>query len=460
MSVPEAKKKVGKNLTEGPVLKTLVSFAIPIILASVVQQLYSVVDMAIMGKFVGSIGSSGISNGGEVNDLMLPFSTALAMGGQVLIAQLFGMQDMTRFKKSIGTLLTVSFGLSLIFMIFPLFFSGPILRIMNCPEEAFGQAQTYMVVSAFGIPVVFGYNAVCGVLRGMGEAKKPLTFVTISSIVHIILALIFVALFHLEAAGVAIATALSQLLSFLLAFRYLYINRDQFGFELNLAFFKIDRELLLAMMKVGIPQLLRTIVINGTLAYVKASVNTYGLVASATYGVGNKVEKFMNVFQQGVDGACGAMMAQNLGARKSDRAAKTMWTTLAITMCMGVCVSVLFRTIPRQLFGFFSTDAAVIEYGVVFLQIMSFGCLVTAFAGAFKSIGVGVGSPTLIFLLGILDPACRLIVIYVCLNVFHLGADSYFWGAALCQLVPGLTAMAYFLSGKWKTRRLLVDQKK
>ena len=155
--------------------------------------------------------------------------------------------------------------------------------------------------------------------------------------------------------------------------------------------------------------------------------------------------------------AAGAMIGQNLGAKKPERVGKTLWYTLASNMVVACVVIFIFLTFPKQLFAAFTTDVEVIEFGVTFLRIMSVGMIVVAFAGCFKSIATGVGDAFLCFLLGVLDGVCRILVCLLFFYVFDQGVQSYFWGAAFCMLLPGLISFFYFITGIWKKRKLLVE---
>lgn len=450
-------KRVGRDLTQGPILPLLLTFAFPMILTNLVQQLYSTVDLMVIGQFVGEVGTVGVSTGGELVDFMTPFATAFAMGGQIYIAQLAGAKEEQRLKEAVGTLLTLLLGISAVVMAAGLCFPGAILEMLNCPEEAWQQAMSYMMITALGMPFVFGYNAVASVLRGMGESKRPLLFVSIAAAINVVTDILFVAVFRMEAAGTAIATVLSQAGSFFAAFYFLYRNRKTFDFELKPAFFRIHAAPLRLILKMGVPQLIRSFAVHGSMMWVKANINGYGLVASSTYSIGNKIEKFMNVFVQGVDGAAGAMIGQNLGARKPERVKKTLLSTLACNMTVAVAVIFVFLAFPRELFRLFTQEQEVMDFGVIFLRIMSVGMVIVAFSGCFKSIATGAGAAGLCLLLGILDGVCRILVCQLFFYVFHQGVQSYFWGAAFCMLVPGILSFCYFLSGKWKTKKLLSE---
>lgn len=451
----EKKNRVGRDLTVGPIMPMLLSFAAPMVLATVIQQIYGMVDLAIIGKFVGSIGTVGVSTGGELSDVMTPIASSFSMAGQIYIAQLVGAKETDRTKSAIGTLLTMMSVVALIFTTAAVVFYRQILEALNCPEEAFSAAASYMLITAAGMPFIFGYNAICAILRSMGESKRPLMFVLVAATVNIFLDLLLVVVIPLEAAGTAIATVASQIGAFAAAFSYLYKRREQFGIRLERSYFRVNSHDFFVIIKLGIPQMIRTMSVQGSMLWVKANINAYGLIVSSTYSVGNKIEKFINIFIQGVDGAGGAMIGQNLGAKKTDRVYGIMKNMFIISLLVGAAGSVLFLTCPTFLYSLFTSDQAVVEYGRVFLRIMALGCIVVGFSGAAKSISTGAGAAGLSLIIGVLDGVTRIAVCLIAFHIFRQGQESYFWGAALCQLIPGIVAFTYFISGKWKTKKLL-----
>lgn len=453
----ETKKRVGKNLTEGPVFKLLIVFAIPMILASLLQQLYSAVDLMIIGKYVGSVGTVAVSTGGELSDFMTYVAMAVSMGAQVYIAQLAGAGDEKNLKSAVGTMFTLLFGFSIVVAIIMLLFHNTLLGWLNCPEEAWDEAARYMMITAIGLPFIFGYNGIASTLRGMGESARPMIFIAVAAFVNIFADYLLVAIIPLESAGTAIATVLSQIGAFAAAFHYLYKNKETFEFELKLSYFRVDKNAFRRIMRMAIPQFIRTMSVQGSMLWVKSNVNVYGLVASSTYSIGNKIEKFMNVFVQGVDGAAGAMIGQNIGARKQKRVSKVIWYTLACNVVVAAVVVTIFLGFPSQLYSLFTSDTEVIEFGHVFLRILSVGMFIVAFASCFKSMSTGAGAALLSLIIGVMDGVSRIIVCLVAERVFNQGIQSYFWGAAFCMVIPGLISFAYFLSGKWKTKKLLSE---
>lgn len=239
----------------------------------------------------------------------------------------------------------------------------------------------------------------------------------------------------------------------------MYKNREQFDFELKLSYFKLRWKPLRIMLMLGIPQFVRVICVRFSMLWVNSNINSFGLVVSATNSIGNKLNKFLEVFVQGVDQASGAMIGQNLGARKLDRAKKTVWITLRCTLVIAAVLIACVNLFPTQLFRIFTTDQEVIQYGITYLRILSVAILMGALIGPFNSMISGSGFPTLSLVIGLLDGVvCRIGLSYIYANVLGLGANGYFWANATCRILPCLVSITYYASGKWKTRKLLSER--
>ncbi len=452
------KRKVGRDLTTGSVAKGLMIFALPIILTNVIQQLYSMVDLAVIGQYVGSIGSVGVSTGGEIADLVTPIAQAFSTAGQIYIAQLIGAKMKDQVKESIGTLITLTLIISLILSAVCIGLCTPILNLLNCPEEAMQQARMYMIITSVGFPFIFEYNAIVGVLRGLGESKRPLYFIIVAAVINIFMDILLVAVIPLEAAGTAIATVLSQVGSCAASFWYLTKNKDQFDFEFRRSYFKINGKICMIFLKLGLPQIARSMMVRFSMLWVNSNVNSYGLTVSATNSIGNKIQKFLEVFIQGVDTAAAAMVGQNLGAKKVDRASKTIWTTLVLSLVFAGISCAISLLIPEHVFRLMTTDEAVIALGRTYLRIICFHYLFSAITASFQAMVTGCGFVSLGFLIGILDGVvCRIGISLFFFYVLNAGYESYWWGTAFARVLPGLLCFAYFMSGKWKTRKLLTE---
>lgn len=416
------------------------------------------VDLVIVGQFVGNTGSVDVNTGGEMADLVAPIAMGFSTAGQIYIAQLYGAGDQARIKKTIGSLLTFVLLVAFALIGVALCFKGAILDLLNCPQEALGEATSYMVITAFGYPFIFGYNAVCGALRGMGESKKPLYFICIAAIINVVLDLVFVAVFKMSAAGSAIATVMSQFGSFAAAFYFLWANKEKFDFDLKLSYFKMDRHITYVLFKLGIPQVCRSMLVRVGMIWVNASANDFGLIVSTTNGIGNKLQKFLEVLVQGIDTASASMIGQNLGAKNTKRAGKITLYTCACALCCAAFSAVLCIFFPHQIFGIFTQDETVIDLGATFLRIFVIHFFASAVTGSFQAMVTGCGFVSLGFVLGTLDGViCKIGFSVLFMYVFNMGYEGLWWGVACSRIIPGMICIGYYLSGKWKTRKLLTD---
>ena len=459
------KKSVGRDLTEGPILSSLMLFAMPIVVTNLIQQLYSMVDLMIIGQFVGNIGTVGVNTGGEIADFLTPVATAFASAGQIYIAQLAGAKRYDDQKKATGTFITLMMAASLVLMVLTLVLTKPILRLLNCPQEAWGEAVNYMVITAIGLPFIYGYNAVCGVLRGMGESKRPLLFIIIAAVVNIFLDILLVAVIPLSAAGTAIATVISQLASFVASFLYMYKHKEDFDFELKLSYFRCDAHHMKVLLQLGLPQAVRSILVRVSMLWVNANINACGAIASGTNGIGNKLQKFLEIFSASMSQASAAMVGQNLGAKKQDRAKKAVVCTLLSSLAFAAVLSAIIWIFPKQTFGIFTADEEVKALGVYYIQMLVVHIMVSAVTSSYQSMVIGAGNATLNFIIGILDGVvCKIGLSVLFVNViFKVTAESdwfmttmvYFWGTGLSRVLPAVVCMIYFYSGTWKKKSLV-----
>ncbi len=453
------KKNVGIDLTEGSILKALIIFAVPIVITNLIQQLYSLVDLMVIGKYVGNIGSIGVNTGGEVADLIMPVASGLAAGGQIYISQLTGAQQYEDIKKAISTMLTFMLGCAAVLMLLSIFFCDPVLNWLNCPTEALVQARSYMIICALGFPFVFGYNAICSILRSMGESKRPLIFIVIAAIINVFFDVLLVAVFNLHAMGTAVATVLSQIASCVAAFIYLEKKKETFGFELKISSLKIEKEPLIVILKLGVPQICRSLLVRSGILYVNKNANGYGQIVSTTNGIGNKIQKLLDVFVSGVDTAAATMIGQNLGAQKVTRAGKTVMYTLVCSLACAAGASALCLLAPRFVFGLFTADEAVIEMGTIYLKFLCIHFFSSAVTGSFQAMVTGSGFVTLGFAIGILDGVvCKIGLSYIFETVMKMGYIGLFLGVATSRIIPSFINIGYYFSGKWKTRKLLTKK--
>ena len=455
------KKRVGTDLTQGNILKQLLTFVLPLLLANVVQQLYNTVDMVVIGQFVGSAGSTGVSNGGEIATLITFIATAFGSAGQIYVAQLTGARDHRAVSEALVTSLAFSTALSLGLTVLCMALCDPILRALNCPAEAFSQAHDYMMIVSLGLPFIFGYNMVCGILRGMGESRRPLLFITISAVSNIVMDLLLVIVIPLQAAGTAIATVIAQIAAFAASFVFLYRRRAAFDIRFDRSSLRIHPHHLKVLLRLGIPLAAQSALIHFTQIICTSHINAYGIVASNTNAIGKRLGKLINIFTSSINQGSGAMVGQNIGARKLDRVKQVVRTSI---LCAGVCsvaAILVGLLLPRQAFSLFIKPddpnyAAILDLGVVYLRIVCLVFVMTPFQGAYQAVVTGSGNARLAMWAGLLDGVIlRLGISFLLAYSLNLGVTGFFYGDALAHLGPLSIGLMYYYSGRWKTFRLL-----
>lgn len=454
-----ATKTFINDLTQGSVAKKLLYFAFPFMLSNLLQTVYNLVDMAVVGHYMGSSGLSAVSTGGRLVELLTLICTGFCTGGQILLSQQVGAKKHEEMQKTIGTLFSFTMLSAIVLGLLSIISHKYLLRILNTPDSAFQAAAEYMVICNSGCIFIFGYNALCSVLRGMGDSKRPLAFVAVASVINLILDLIFVAVFHWGAAGAAIATVFSQAVSFLSALIYLILKRDAFGFSFSRKTLKIHGPTLKVLAKLGIPLSFQMAAISISMLFVNSFVNAYGEAASAVYGAGLKLQNIPSIITQGMSTANASMVGQNMAAGRPDRVKKSVHTCFLLSLCVyGVFITACLL-FPRTLFTLFTTDEAVLELAPMYLRIACIGFAASIFNSSFNSVINGIGFTSLSMAIGLLDSVVARISLSLLFGIIlDFGLKGFFLGHSMAVWVTALLALGYYISGKWEHHKLAVQK--
>ncbi len=445
-----------KNLAKGNVAKQLIFFAIPFIISNLIQTLYSVADMVIVGQFNGTYSMSGVNIGGQVTMLLLNVAIGISTGGTIMIAQSVGAEKTKQLQKIIGTLLTSLMVAALIMTLLMLVLKDPILKLIHTPEESFAEASTYLVVTALGTVFIFGYNALSAIMRGMGDSKSPLIFVTIACFTNIVLDLLLVGGLHMGAFGAAIATVFSQALSMLLCI--LYLRKRKFVFDFNMRSFRVDKVQLKGILKLGIPLTIQNLITNLSFLFMTTLVNYIGVTASAAVGAVGKYNGFAILPALAMNAAISAMVAQNIGAERKDRAIKTMLTGMGIAYLISVTIFILTRLFPEEILTMFSADPELIRVGVPYLFAFSFDYLLVPAAFCLVGFFIGTGHTTFSLINNILSSiVIRIPVAYLLSNVFGLGLLGVGLAVPFATACTIILSLWFFFSGKWKKKTVRIE---
>ncbi|MBR2624801.1 MAG: MATE family efflux transporter [Lentisphaeria bacterium] len=449
--------KIVKDLNQGSVTKTMVLFALPLLFSGLIQMLYNTADMIIVGHFVGRDGLGAVSVGGDVLHFLAFAAMGFANAGQVIISQFLGAGMRDKAGKVIGTLFTFLLSTAVVLGALTFIFREPVLRWVNAPAEAWDYAVSYVAVCMSGMVFIYGYNIVSAVLRGMGDSRHPFIFVAIAAVLNIILDLLFVVVFKWAIFGVALATVLSQGISFILSIIFLYRHRVDFGFDFKLESFKIDREALAPLLKLGFPMLLQSAAISFSMLYVNRYINSYGVVAAAMNGIGNKVGMIVNIINFSFAAAASPMIGQAIGAEYYSRVPRIIRVSVAINTLISLIMAVVLIIAPRMVFGIFTSDKDVLDMAMTYIPVMMLLLAGSALRPPLSSLINGVGNFKLNFVVGILDGVVIRIGLSMLLGLAcGMGIYGFWYGHAIAGFTPFVIGEIYYLSGRWRTRKYIV----
>ena len=451
-------KSISKNFTSGSIPKQLLIFMLPFMASNALQVLYSTIDMIIVGEYVGTPGLSAVSQSSQILNFATMVCFGFSNGGQVLISQALGAGKRKEMSQIIGTLFSLisifAIALSVVFLTA----RGWILDIMNIPAESYAFAEDYLIICGAGLFFTAGYNMVSAVLRGMGDSKRPFLFICIASGVNLVLDILFTGILKWEVAGAAWATIIGQAVSFLFSLWYLFRHKEEFGFDFSLESFKISKHYTKMILSLGTPMAIQSGCINLSMLYVSSMVNDVGVVASATFGVGIRIDDIINKISQGIQFAALPMISQNIAAGEPKRAVKVVHWAWVYSAIMTVVSMIAYVVFGKQLFMLFSDDPAVHEMSGTFVKaiLWMFPALaVMRGTGAFIQ---GIGNAKFSMVLALLDGVIlRIGLSWLFGIVLNWGFYGFVLGYALAPYGNAIPGMIYFLSGKWKKRRVLAE---
>lgn len=441
-----------KDYTSGPIGRQLIAFAWPFMLSNLLQTAYNLVDMAVVGQFVGAAGLSAVSVGADI----LHFYVFIAMGfcnaGQVLISQYVGLRDRESVSKMVGVMFTFILGLSVVVAAAGLVGTNFWMDILNVPAEAVRYAREYMICCTIGMPFMFGYVMVAAMLRGMGESKRPMIFIAVASVINVVLDIVLVGL-GMGPLGAALATVIAQGVSFVASVVYLWRRRNDLGFDFQLRHLIPDRRNLVLLLKLGVPMMIQSCAISLSAMFVTSHINAYGVVVSAVTGVGAKLSSVANVVALALSQAGATIVGQNFAARQFDRVKRLVYTAAGVALAFSAVLSVVMIAAPEAVFSVFSRDPDVLAMSHAYVLIAVLNFISCATRTPSTALCNGMGFPLMNFILGIFDGVVMRIGLCVLLGeVFGMGIQGFWLGGALAGYAFFLVMAPYFFSGRWKNR--------
>ena len=386
-------------MTSGPIVRQLVAFALPLMLGNVFQMLYNTVDSIIVGNFVSKQALAAIGSTTMIVNMLVFFFNGFSTGAVVTIGQFYGAQKMEKLHKAVETTIAATFLLSLLFTIGGVLSVKPLLRMMSTPEDVFEDATVYLRIYIGGISGLLIYNIGSGILRAVGDSTRPLYFLILTSLVNIVLDLLFVVVLGTGIAGAAIATILSQFLSAVLIL--LMLTRTKDIYRLDWKELQMDGQILGKIFAIGMPAGIQSVLTAFSNIFVQSYINSFGSDCMAGWSSYNKLDQFIMLPMQSMAIASTTFVSQNVGADNDQRADRGTVASLMLTCGItGVIIALLVGFAPESV-RLFSPDTAVIAYGVLFIRtnvvFLIFNCVNHVLAGALRGRGDSRG-PMIIML--------------------------------------------------------------
>lgn len=420
-------KKYEIDMCNGPILKKMLLFAVPLMFSSILQLLFNAADIVVVGKFAGDDSLAAVGATSSLINLLTNLFIGLSIGANVLVAKFFGAKRDNELSDTVHTAMTVSFISGILLTVIGMVGAPVILTWMKTPAEVLPLSTTYLRVYFAGMTATMAYNFGASILRAVGDTKRPLYYLTAAGALNVTLNLVFVIVFRWGVFGVGLATVISQVLSAALVLRCLV--REQSSIHLDLKKLHINKKILLQIMQIGLPAGFQGMLFSLSNVVIQSSVNSFGATVVAGNSAAGNIEGFVYVGMNAFYQAAISFMGQNVGAGKYERVNKILYCALGCVLGIGLFLGNLVVGLGRPLLSLYTDSAVVVEAGMVRLRIIgtlyALCGLMDVMVGALRGLGYSI-APMIVSLLG----ACvfRLVWIATIFQVdrFHTIETVYF----------------------------------
>lgn len=435
------------SLIEGNTKAGMLSFAFPIFLGQLFQQLYNIVDAIVVGNYVGENALAAVTSTGALIFLLVGFFGGLYSGVGVVISRYFGAGNDEKVKKSVGTAVTFGLISGVILTIIGVLFTPSILRLMGTPNDVFQDSLIYIRTYFFGIIFIVMYNTACGIFNAVGDSKHPLYYLIVSAVANVILDIIFVKFFNMGVKGAALATVISQGISAFLAFLRLY--RIDEVYKVTIKGICFEKRIFKSMINIGLPSGIQNSVIAFANVIVQSSINSFGSVAMAGNGSYLKLEGFAFIPVTAFSTAITTFVSQNIGAKKFDRVKEGIrFGALFSCICAEIIGVSIFLFSP-YLIQIFGDSKEVVEVGVQRANINALFYFLLSFSHCISGVLRGAGKSK-IPMLTMLGCWCVIRVIYIkIVTVLAHNIALVFWAYPITWGLSSIIFLTYYKKSNW-----------
>ncbi|NCC88037.1 MAG: MATE family efflux transporter [Clostridia bacterium] len=437
-------------MINGVIWKELLFFSIPLLIGNLFQQLYNTVDSIVVGNFIGDNALAAVNSSGAIVNLLVSFFMGLSLGAGVVISNYFGARNEVEVHKAIHTSMALTIAAAIMATILGVTLTPIILQLVNVDPEVMENSILYLRLYFLGISGLIIYNMGSGMLRAVGDSKSPLYFLIVSSITNIILDIVFVTVFHMGIAGVAIATIIAQFASAVLTI-YKLMKTEQM-YKLSLRKIRFYKETFIKMVKIGLPSALQNAVVSLSNVVVQANINSFNKIAMAGAGSYMKVDGFAIMPVMSFSMALTTFVGQNIGAQKYDRVKKGARAGIIMSCLTSGFISALLVLFAPQVMSIFSSNADVIEIGKLMMYCVVPGYLLLAVSHCLAGVLRGAGLTKIPMIVMIFCWCiCRVLWITIMVSLFH-DIRYVFMGWPITWVLSAIILIIYYKKANWLYR--------
>ena len=447
-----------KNMTEGKPLPLLFFFSLPMVAGNLFQQLYNMVDTAVVGKFVGEDAVAAVGSSFPIVFLSVAVASGLSMGCNVVVSQLFGARRIHDMKSTISTAIISLSVLGLIIMLLGTLLAGPLLQLLGTNTDIMADSQLYLRIYFGGAVFLFLYNALNGIYNAQGDSRTPLIFLMISSLTNIVLDLLFVIRFGMGVAGVAWATLIAQGICALASLVVLFRRMKRMPCEAELADRKIPVFHVLAMRRIaqiGLPSMLQQSLVSLSMMLMQSLVNSYGKVLVAGYTAATKIDSLAMLPNMNFANAMSSYTAQNIGAGRYDRVKEGLKACIVMVVAFSLIITLIIFLFGNQLLSLFldpGDASGALGYGLAYMHTVSVFYILMGMLFVPNGLLRGAGDMGAFTLSSMANLFSRVAIAYILAYLTPLGANSIWWSIPAGWAVGASVSLLRVRSGRWMRR--------
>lgn len=445
-----------KNITDmtvGSPAAHIIKFTLPLLLGNLFQQLYNMVDSIVVGKFVSEDALAAVGACGSTNFLFFSLSSGLAIGIGIIVAQFFGAGDEKNVRNTIANSIYVLWGAAITVSIIGIVFCPALLRLLQTPETVIGDSIIYMRTSCAGILFIATYNGVAAMLRALGDSRTPLYFLILSSIINVVLDLVFVLTLGWGVFGVALATIIAQATSAFSCIIYAYHKIEYF--RLTREQLRMNPRIIANSFKIGVPIAMQNSMIAVSCMVLQGVVNTFGETVMAAYTVIGRIEQVVQQPYMSLGSALTTYSGQNMGAGKIDRVKKGFRQGTVMVLIFSLCMLPIAYLFGEQIVGIFVNDPEVIAIGAKAIRINSLCYFGLGMIYVPRSVLNGCGDTGFAMINGITEVICRVVFSLILTSIPLLGYWGIWMTTGLTWALTGMVCVARYFKGKWRTKSIV-----